>query len=170
MPVAVPVPPTRRYTKENIAPGAPGESLFSKKTPVHAYLAQHIQVAVRHALRALSAQRPEEPFALASDIIRKWTPHAAPPRLSRPTGSSGIGARQYLEQTGILGVLHDGMCAMAKVRPGDPRQFLADFLLDHAPVPDYVKQMEAFDDSEERMAKMDEKMAGARAALDAAKA
>ena len=170
MPVAVTVPAPRQYTKENIAPAPAGESLFAKKTPVHAYLAQHIQVAVRHALRALSAQRPEEPYVLAADIIRKWTTHSAPPRLSRPSGGAGVGARQYLEQTNILAVLHDGMCAMAKIRPGDPRQFLADYLLDHAPVPDYVKAMDAFDDSDERLAKMDEKMAGARAALDAAAA
>ena len=84
VPVAAKMPPARPFTKENLAPADPGESLFAKKTPVHAYLAQHIQVAVRHALRALSAQRPEEPFVMASDVIRKWTPQSAPPRLSRP--------------------------------------------------------------------------------------
>jgi hypothetical protein len=137
---------------------------------VHAYLAQHIQVAVRHALRALSAQRPEEPFVMASDVIRKWTPQSAPPRLSRPTGGATVGAREYLESVGILKTLHDGMCAMAKVRPGDPRQFLSDFLLDHAPVPEYVRNMEAFDDSDARLEGMDEKLKAGQAALEASRA
>ena len=115
VPVAAKMPNPRPFTKENIAPASdPSESLFAKKTPVHSYLATHIQVAVRHALRALSAQRPEEPFVMASDVIRKWTPQSAPPRLSRPTGGVGVGAREYLESVGILKVLHDGMCAMAK--------------------------------------------------------
>ena len=118
VPVAAKMPPPRPFTKENIAPAStdPSESLFAKKTPVHAYLATNIQVAVRHALRALSAQRPEEPFVMASDVIRKWTPQSAPPRLSRPAGGVGVGAREYLESVGVLKVLHDGMCAMAKVR------------------------------------------------------
>jgi hypothetical protein len=65
-----------------------------------------------------------------------------------------VGAREYLESTSILKVLHDGMCAAAKVRPKDPRQFLADYLLDHAPVPAYVQAMEGFG-TEEQLAKMD---------------
>ena len=170
VPVAAKMPPARPFTKENLAPADPGESLFAKKTPVHAYLAQHIQVAVRHALRALSAQRPEEPFVMASDVIRKWTPQSAPPRLSRPTGGATVGAREYLESVGILKVLHDGMCAMAKVRPGDPRQFLSDYLLDHAPVPEYVRNMEAFDDSDARLEGMDEKLKAGQAALEASQA
>ena len=170
VPVAAKMPPARPFTKENLAPADPGESLFAKKTPVHAYLAQHIQVAVRHALRALSAQRPEEPFVMASDVIRKWTPQSAPPRLSRPTGGATVGAREYLESVGILKTLHDGMCAMAKVRPGDPRQFLSDFLLDHAPVPEYVRNMEAFDDSDARLEGMDEKIKAGQAALEASRA
>ena len=169
VPVAAKMPPARPFTKENLAPADPGESLFAKKTPVHAYLAQHIQVAVRHALRALSAQRPEEPFVMASDVIRKWTPQSAPPRLSRPTGGATVGAREYLESVGILKTLHDGMCAMAKVRPGDPRQFLSDFLLDHAPVPEYVRNMEAFDDSDARLEGMDEKLKAGQAALEASR-
>ena len=56
------------------------------------------------------------------------------------------------------------------MRPGEPRQFLSDYLLDNAPVPDYVKKMEAFDDSDERMARMEQKMKGAQAALDASAA
>ena len=170
VPVAAKMPPARPFTKENLAPADPGESLFAKKTPVHAYLAQHIQVAVRHALRALSAQRPEEPYVMASDVIRKWTPQSAPPRLSRPTGGATVGAREYLESVGILKVLHDGMCAMAKVRPGDPRQFLSDYLLDHAPVPEYVRNMEAFDDSDARLEGMDEKLKAGQAALEASQA
>ena len=169
VPVAAKMPPARPFTKENLAPADPGESLFAKKAPVHAYLAQHIQVAVRHALRALSAQRPEEPFVMASDVIRKWTPQSAPPRLSRPTGGATVGAREYLESVGILKVLHDGMCAMAKVRPGDPRQFLSDYLLDHAPVPEYVRNMEAFDDSDARLEGMDEKIKAGQAALEASR-
>ena len=170
VPVAAKMPPARPFTKENLAPADPGESLFAKKTPVHAYLAQHIQIAVRHALRALSAQRPEEPFVMASDVIRKWTPQSAPPRLSRPTGGATVGAREYLESVGILKVMHDGMCAMAKVRPGDPRQFLSDYLLDHAPVPEYVRNMEAFDDSDERLKGMDDKLKAGQAALEASRA
>ena len=170
VPVAAKMPPARPFTKENLAPADPGESLFAKKTPVHAYLAQHIQIAVRHALRALSAQRPEEPFVMASDVIRKWTPQSAPPRLSRPTGGATVGAREYLESVGILKTLHDGMCAMAKVRPGDPRQFLSDYLLDHAPVPEYVRNMEAFDDSDARLEGMDEKIKAGQAALEASRA
>ena len=170
VPVAAKMPPARPFTKENVAPADPGESLFAKKAPVHAYLAQHIQVAVRHALRALSAQRPEEPYVMASDVIRKWTPQSAPPRLSRPTGGATVGAREYLESVGILKTLHDGMCAMAKVRPGDPRQFLSDFLLDHAPVPEYVRNMEAFDDSDARLEGMDEKLKAGQAALEASRA
>ena len=170
VPVAAKMPPARPFTNENVAPADPGESLFAKKAPVHAYLAQHIQVAVRHALRALSAQRPEEPFVMASDVIRKWTPQSAPPRLSRPTGGATVGAREYLESVGILKTLHDGMCAMAKVRPGDPRQFLSDYLLDHAPVPEYVRNMEAFDDSDARLEGMDEKIKAGQAALEASRA
>ena len=170
VPVAAKMPPARPFTKENVAPADPGESLFAKKAPVHAYLAQHIQVAVRPALRALSAQRPEEPFVMASDVIRKWTPQSAPPRLSRPTGGATVGAREYLESVGILKTLHDGMCAMAKVRPGDPRQFLSDYLLDHAPVPEYVRNMEAFDDSDARLEGMDEKIKAGQAALEASRA
>ena len=170
VPVAAKMPPARPFTNENVAPADPGESLFAKKAPVHAYLAQHIQVAVRHALRALSAQRPEEPFVMASDVIRKWTPQSAPPRLSRPTGGTTVGAREYLESVGILKTLHDGMCAMAKVRPGDPRQFLSDYLLDHAPVPEYVRNMEAFDDSDARLEGMDEKIKAGQAALEASRA
>ena len=79
------------------------------------------------------------------------------------------GAREYLESTAILKVLHDGMCAMAKVRPKDPRQFVADYLLDHAPVPAYVQAMEHFG-SEEQLAKMDALHKGAREALDAREA
>ena len=170
VPVAAKMPPARPFTNENVAPADPGESLFAKKAPVHAYLAQHIQVAVRHALRALSAQRPEEPYVMASDVIRKWTPQSAPPRLSRPTGGATVGAREYLESVGILKTLHDGMCAMAKVRPGDPRQFLSDYLLDHAPVPEYVRNMEAFDDSDERLKGMDDKLKAGQAALEASRA
>ena len=169
VPVAAKMPPARPFTKENVAPADPGGSLFAKKAPVHAYLAQHIQVAVRHALRALSAQRPEEPYVMASDVIRKWTPQSAPPRLSRPTGGATVGAREYLESVGILKTLHDGMCAMAKVRPGDPRQFLSDYLLDHAPVPEYVRNMEAFDDSDARLEGMDEKIKAGQAALEASR-
>ena len=162
------------FTKENKAPdnaaeggGAQrgGEALFTRKQPVHAYLAQNIQLAVRHALRALSSQRPEEPFILAADVIRNWTPDAVAPRLSRPAGGATVGAREYLEQTSILKVLHDGMCAMAKTRPQDPRQFLADYLLDHAPVPAYVQAMENFG-TEEQLAKMDALHKGAREVLD----
>ena len=131
---------------------------------MHAYLAQNIQLAVRHALRALSSQRPEEPFVLAADVIRRWTPESQPPRLSRPAGGVAVGARSYLEDTGVLAVLHDGMCAMAKVRPADPRQFIADYLLDHAPVPDYVKAMDSFD-ADAVGSKMDELHKGAREAL-----
>ena len=43
---------------------------------------------------------------------------------------------------------------MAKVRPQDPRQFIADYLLDHAPVPDYVKAMDS--STQTRLIKMDE--------------
>ena len=107
---------------------------------------------------------------MASDVIRKWTPQSAPPRLSRPTGGATVGAREYLESVGILKVLHDGMCAMAKVRPGDPRQFLSDYLLDHAPVPEYVRNMEAFDDSDARLEGMDEKLKAGQAALEASQA
>ena len=112
VPVAAKMPPARPFTKENVAPADPGESLFAKKAPVHAYLAQHIQVAVRHALRALSAQRPEEPFVMASDVIRKWTPQSAPPRLSRPTGGATVGAwpRAALR----------GACAAHHRRQGQP--------------------------------------------------
>ena len=132
---------------------------------MHAYLASNIQLAVRHALRALSSQRPEEPFALAADVIREWTPEATAPRLSRPAGGNSIGAREYLEKTQILNALHEGMCQMAKIRPADPRQFLADYLLDNAPAPEYVQQMERFG-TEEQLAKMDALHEGARDALD----
>ena len=177
-PISSAAPAPRAFTKENRAPnntnqgeegGAPprsGDALFTKRQPVHAYLAQNIQLAVRHALRALSSQRPEEPFILAADIIRNWNPEAATPRLSRPAGGTSVGAREYLESTSILKVLHDGMCAMAKVRPSDPRQFVADYLLDHAPVPAYVQAMEGFG-TEEQLAKMDALHKGAREALDA---
>ena len=60
--------------------------------------------------------------------------------------------------------------AMAKVRPGDPRQFLSDYLLDHAPVPEYVRNMEAFDDSDARLEGMDEKIKAGQAALEASRA
>ena len=70
----------------------------------------------------------------------------------------------YLEDTGVLSVLHDGMCAMAKVRPQDPRQFIADYLLDHAPVPDYVKAMDSFDEKKVG-AQMDALHEGAREVL-----
>ena len=160
----------RKFSKENDHPNPNGataasaDSLLSKRQPVHAYLAQNIQLAVRHALRALSSQRPEEPFVLAADVIRRWTPESQPPRLSRPAGGVAVGARSYLEDTGVLAVLHDGMCAMAKVRPADPRQFIADYLLDHAPVPDYVKAMDSFD-ADAVGSKMDELHKGAREAL-----
>ena len=163
------MPPARPFTNENVAPADPGESLFAKKAPVHAYLAAHPGCSEAW-LRALSAQRPEEPFVMASDVIRKWTPQSAPPRLSRPTGGATVGAREYLESVGILKTLHDGMCAMAKVRPGDPRQFLSDYLLDHAPVPEYVRNMEAFDDSDARLEGMDEKIKAGQAALEASRA
>jgi len=58
------------------------------------------------------------------------------------------------------------MCAMAKVRPADPRQYLADYLLDHAPVPAYVTALEGLG-SDEQLAKMDALHHGARQALDA---
>ena len=160
-------PPRYAQTKENDPPAAMApmaDSLLSKRQPVHAYLAQNIQLAVRHALRALSSQRPEEPFVLAADVIRRWTPEAPPPRLSRPAGGVAVGARSYLEDTGVLSVLHDGMCAMAKVRPQDPRQFIADYLLDHAPVPDYVKAMDSFDEKKVG-AQMDALHEGAREVL-----
>ena len=166
---AAPDPPRYSRSKENDQPNPNGasasaDSLLSKRQPVHAYLAQNIQLAVRHALRALSSQRPEEPFVLAADVIRRWTPESQPPRLSRPAGGVAVGARSYLEDTGVLSVLHDGMCAMAKVRPQDPRQFIADYLLDHAPVPDYVKAMDSFD-ADAVGSKMDELHKGAREAL-----
>ena len=166
---AAPDPPRYSRSKENDHPNPNGasagaDSLLSKRQPVHAYLAQNIQLAVRHALRALSSQRPEEPFVLAADVIRRWTPESQPPRLSRPAGGVAVGARSYLEDTGVLSVLHDGMCAMAKVRPQDPRQFIADYLLDHAPVPDYVKAMDSFD-ADAVGSKMDELHKGAREAL-----
>ena len=166
---AAPDPPRYSRSKENDHPNPNGasasaDSLLSKRQPVHAYLAQNIQLAVRHALRALSSQRPEEPFVLAADVIRRWTPESQPPRLSRPRRGVAVGARSYLEDTGVLSVLHDGMCAMAKVRPQDPRQFIADYLLDHAPVPDYVKAMDSFD-ADAVGSKMDELHKGAREAL-----
>ena len=84
---------------------------------MHAYLAQHIQPnqALACSEHVPSAQRPEEPFVMASDVIRKWTPQSAPPRLSRPTGGATVGAREYLESVGILKTLS------ARMAPSDSK-------------------------------------------------
>ena len=59
--------------------------------------------------------------------------------------ASGEGAAQlsvpfseYLESTGVMPILHAGMKECVRVRPDDPGMFLADYILDRAPLPAHV--------------------------------
>ena len=109
----------------------------------------NLRPCVRAGLAKLAALRPEEPaeaFGRLQEAIRNraragdmdlasFQPGAV---RSSAEGRLGVPFSEYLETMGVMPVLHAGMKECVRVRPEDPGTFLADYILDRAPLPEYV--------------------------------